>query len=46
MPPEEGARLSFPDWFHHVNSWNGERFWALVVPDMPVVSSQRSLEED
>lgn len=37
--PKEGARVSFPGWFHQVSSWNGERFWALVLPDRPVVSS-------
>lgn len=47
----EGARVSFPDWFRQVNSWNGERFWALVLPDRPVVSSGhlgklRSCQED
>lgn len=37
--PEEGARVSFPGWFRQVSSWNGERFWALVLLDRPVVSS-------
>lgn len=39
LPPEEGARVSFPGWFRQVSSQNGERFWALVLPDRPVVSS-------